>query len=557
MSGISTSTQPRSYPHAKPYHSAAELVAVAKTGLKDSLNLALAYENLQNAYDIAITIIKNVYVDQKGSSIPSESRLKQHGVPLSVSLELVEIVHYDRIQQEHPLIYQAAKTLRIFLDLTFLIGKNSGLKIDPETHKNIVLNILDVLTTLPSAEVRTNYELRCCLATAIVLNDDFIEMKAFALEHAESVAKAVATSSPGELAKPMLELAKKSYYLADTSWWTFVFPCHLNSRVAFSIEQTVHAQNAFKMRTINPPQGQGQATRDSVVALYQKMHKEHLSNYGNYRESAFCVLEDLNEMMGKILRVSDDDTTLALQILEGVDDFPGVKKFIVIETPKISEFLSLVATDLPAALNLIRRQTYWKVQYRALEVLFNVATHMFAKDAVWQKAITLLFNRQTPVKPNKKVEKLYKEGLSFLKQCLTSPERAEFAAKAEWEAKYKDEIQKKQAYKDEINRRAQIIKDVVSGKKQALEAKPEVRAEKTSLFKQAKETFKEAFTKKAEAAKALQEQTSGPQQQGAEEGAKTEEELAQELKVRTFEANMAEGELAFLESEEAVLKFLD
>lgn len=539
----------RSYPHFKTHHLANELVKAARLELRDSGNLTVAYENLQNAYDIAIAIIRNVYVEQQGSAIPPESRLKQQGTPLGVAEELVEILSYDKIQEEHPLKYQVAKTLRIFLDLTFLIGKLSDLKINVKTHENMVQNIVDVLATLPSEEVKTKYELRCCLAAAIVLNDDFIETKAFVLAHAGSVVKAVTTKSPGELAQPMLELLKKLGRLVDTSWWTFVFPCHLKSRVVFSFEQQ-HAQNAFKMRTTTAA---GKDVPDSIVDLYLKMHSDYLGQYKNYRESAFCVLEDLEEMMKKTIRAGGDQKLSDL-ILEGNgQNFPGIRAFMVIETPKISEFLTLFEKDQIAAIKLVRRQTFWKVQHRAIDVLFNVATDMLAPDVVWQKAITILVNRPIPSKKNTKVEQLYKLRLQSLKQYLSLPERGEFATSAAWEAKYKDERLKAQKYNEEIRRRGEFIKGVVSGKKQVLEDS-KVKQEKDSIFHKAKEKARAALSKKTEAAKAFDEKRFLPEEQG-EDGAKPLDVLEQEFKDATFVANMAEGEQAIFETEDALLEF--
>lgn len=360
------------------YYDASARIYEAKKAIEKG-QIPLATTKIQEIYKVAETMIQLQYVEGKG----------YQGNPGCVMVELVNLISLDVIQYENSLKYEIAKACRIFMDLTFLAAISTGQNTYTQSHKTILESLGKVQDTLPKEEVATDYELRCCWATALVLNDEMIYVKQFIAENIGDVIKAVATLSPGELSKPLLQSLKDVWHLIDTSWFTTVFPLHLQSRVVI-------------LRAPQP---------SAVLEDFYKTNSEFIKD-GNYTKAnkiAFCVLESLITIFNKLQEPSDAGSgNTQLAILEGKDEktIPGIQHF----------------ARLGLSSTFGTKKESWKVRFKAISFLFEISCKAQTQK-VWEKSLEIIAHKFEH-QENKHVCQLIARQLKKIKQ--SNPKRVAY-----------------------------------------------------------------------------------------------------------------------------------
>jgi hypothetical protein len=373
------------------YYSSSTQVLQAKQELEASFDIPKILKPIEAVYQDALKMV--VY-----HSNQTKQQLRSEAIPLSVTLQLIDLLGMDQIQYEDQLKYTIAKACRIFMDLTFILSLASKRNIYPDTHKKICDDLKKVIETLPQKEVRTNYELNCCLATALVLNSEKMYLKTFAADNLVEIFKAIVSLSPGDLTDTLVKLGQDLYDQIKTLWFVHVFPLHYKS-------QALLAQINFSQKDI------------SVLTNYYQGHQDHLKHYPTTPKVAFCALEFLGAFMQKA--IENNHAQLQIQALKGGDNTE--------QAPGIATFTQLGLEH--ATLDPLKAKNFWKVRYQAVQLIFHISMNENVDKKVWQRGLRCIsenFKRKENSTFSQMITQSLSEMSKLLSQKQSFKERVEY-----------------------------------------------------------------------------------------------------------------------------------
>lgn len=365
---------------APKYHTAHQHVIQAKKAIEKNYDILSAIQSLKQVYIVAEEIFRaNAFGERY-----------ERGIPYSVAHELMELMISDKLQFEDEFKYHAARACRIFVDLTFYECVTLKRNLFPDTHKKLLDNILKVRETLPKRAINTAYELKCCWATSLVLNDEMMYLKQFAMNNLPDIISAIATQSPGGLIKPLLNVGKDVYRLWKTSWFKSVYALHMWG----------------KCLVVSPKLNAADATYDPSNSLKEYFHTvaKHIPEYRKTKSVATCIANTLFEVVEKALASGKQNTEdFLIKMLNGENEKtnPGIKHFVNVGLDK-------------------KLNHWWKLRYQVINKLFDLLLDKRVPQKVWKAILDILIDKQKmndkEKKENQEIDKLFERRLEELKE---------------------------------------------------------------------------------------------------------------------------------------------
>lgn len=338
--------------------------------LIEKLNIDDATTNAKEFYSIAIKVFNDI--DDK--TVVS---------PLAGTKILLESLSNENIQCDDALKYRIAHVARILMDLTFTSCLRQGRNVYSETQKKMIELIDKVMGSLPPNQLSTKYELKCCFATALVLNSPTVYLKDFISDFAGGIVGAIASlfSKPetSGLIAPIKQLAIDSIRLIKTGWFNDVFPLHLRLRRALQA-----------LLSDNP----------DLDKFEKKFFPSiDVGDINKTKQVAFCILE------------------IFIEAIESIKNSTNEKQLKLFKTLMLGGNIGLISF-----INLDGNgKHFWKVRYRALEYAFELLKNPSLDKDVKNKCISALVDKINSLKSKKDNKSISKLIFSNLKIWKNNP----------------------------------------------------------------------------------------------------------------------------------------
>lgn len=303
---------------------------------------------------------------------------------LPIVLELNQILGLETIQMEHELVYQIAKTCRLFTECFVSQAIPNKHSIYQETKTKLLQNFDKVLGILPNREVAIRYELQSARAIVYVIPTD----QYFFEKYISGIGETISDLSVNAAIKTLSQIkddveghrTKKNwaYDVLNLSWISREL---IESKKALSRLNSAHSTNQAP-----PNVSSSQSSNISGEQLHEtdseklKQFYDAMKEYRTIPKVAFCAVEALAEL-ADLAKVKNS----IADFIQGSHAKPGLLTFINLKVEKKSDLKRRVTKacaelgqrfnkifqdkDLPNTTLLRAEDPFWKVRYRAIQHL--------------------------------------------------------------------------------------------------------------------------------------------------------------------------------------------